>query len=241
MHGVRKDVVSVTGDARLEAMHEAGEDFDPKTEDLFKFLQVVSSTMNSFAHGSNDVANAIGPLATVYAIWKEGSNYMCDGARDGRCWALAKPASDIEIWILAFGGGGIVIGLWTYGYKIMRALGNHLTKLSPSRGFCIELGAAVTVVFASSQGWPISTTHCAVGATTGVGTVAARSLRSAGRTVNWRLFGKTFFGWVITLPCAGLVAGLAFAYIAYTPAAWATNQLGVSFFPNTDVNWGATS
>eukprot|EP00741_Cyanophora_paradoxa_P000382 tig00000404_g373.t1 len=240
LHGVNVDVVSVAGDAKLEEMHEAGEDFDPKTEDLFKFLQIVSSTMNSFAHGSNDVANAVGPLATVYAVWQSGSNYMCDGSRDGRCWAIAKPVSEIDIWILAFGGAGIVIGLSTYGYNIMRTLGNHLTKLSPARGFCIELGAATTVVFASSQGWPVSTTHCAVGATTGVGAVAARSFKGAGKTVNWRLFAKTFLGWVVTLPCAGLTAALIFAYVSYTPAAWATEQQSVVFFPNTNVNWGAT-
>eukprot|EP00741_Cyanophora_paradoxa_P004834 tig00000836_g4690.t1 len=240
LKGVNVDVVSIEGKTEIEEMHSLTEDYDPKTEDLFKLLLITSSTLACFAHGSNDVANSIGPFATVFAVWKEGSNYMCDGALDGRCWAVARPVSTVEAWILAFGGAGIVIGLSTWGYKVMSNLGNNLVKMSPSRGFCIDIGASITVIFASAMGWPVSTTQCAVGATTGVGVISASNPKDAARTVNWKLFARMGLNWIMTLPAAGLTSALIFAYVAYTPAAWATEQQSVTFFPNSAVEWTKT-
>jgi sodium-dependent phosphate transporter len=101
------------------------------------------------------------------------------------------------MWILAIGGVGIVVGLATYGYKIMNAMGVKLTAITPSRGYCIELGAAFVIIYGTAQGWPLSTTHCQVGATVAVGLFEG----TAG--VNGKLFAKTCFGWIITLVVVG--------------------------------------
>jgi sodium-dependent phosphate transporter len=128
--------------------------YDNNTEHLYSFLQVMTACTASFAHGSNDVANAVGPYAAIYHIW-----------------STSQPAgknSNMPIWILVFGGAMIVIGLATYGYNIMRVLGNRLTLHSPSRGFSMELGAGITVILASQYAIPVSTTMCITGATLGV-------------------------------------------------------------------------
>lgn len=165
LHGVRQDVVSEqnvksTGlkgavdrlllgkNGALEAMHARVEHFDNKIEHMFSFLQVMTAATASFAHGANDVSNAMGPLSAIYTIWTTGTT---------------GEDSEVPIWILAFGGAAIVVGLWTYGYNLMRNLGNRITLHSPSRGFCMELGAAVTVVMATRLELPVSTTQCIIG------------------------------------------------------------------------------
>ena len=138
----------------------------------------------AFAHGSNDVANAVGPLAAVASTVASGS-------------ITAKSA--LPGWILLLGGLGIVLGLATYGYKVMATIGKKITELTPSRGFAAELGAAATVVVASGVGLPISTTHTLVGAVLGVG--LARGIAA----LNLRVIGSIFLSWVVTLPAgAGL-------------------------------------
>jgi solute carrier family 20 (sodium-dependent phosphate transporter) len=171
-----------------------------RTEDMYKSLNVITSCIQSFAHGSNDVANAIGPLSTIYYVWV---NNKIPGSN-----------SPVELWQLAYGGAMISLGLWFYGYNIMRVLGNNLTYQSPSRGFCMDVGSAITVIIASKEGFPVSTTQCITGATVGVG-IANGDWRS----VNWKLFLKIFAGWVITLPAAGLIAGCIFGFVAYSPSA----------------------
>ena len=109
----------------------------------------------AFAHGSNDVANGIGPLAAVVSIVNSGGQ--------------VQQASALPTWILLVGGAGIVVGLATMGYRVMQTIGSHITELTPSRGFCATLAAAATVVLASRTGLPVSTTHIAVGAVIGVG------------------------------------------------------------------------
>ena len=116
-------------------------------------------------------------------------------------------------WILAIGGLGISVGLATYGYKIMSAIGVKLTTITPSRGYCIELGAAFVIIFGTTQGWPLSTTHCQVGATVGVA-----MLEGLGG-FNKVVIGKTVFGWVFTCVFVGFVAGLLTAFGAYAPSA----------------------
>jgi sodium-dependent phosphate transporter len=140
LRGVDQDVVSsqneksvIAGD--VEEIHARAIHFDNKTEFLYTFLQVMTAASASFVHGANDVANAIGPYATIFQIWNEGD--------------LPVKKSNVPIWILAFGGAGIVIGLWTYGYHIMRNLGNRVTLMSPARGFSMELGSVITVIMAT--------------------------------------------------------------------------------------------
>eukprot|EP00741_Cyanophora_paradoxa_P001519 tig00000492_g1470.t1 len=225
LRGVDVDVVSVGEE--LAHLQTSAAEYDPKTEDLFKLCQVITCTFNSFAHGANDVANAMGPFSTIFVIWQAGSNYMCDGSRDNRCWAVAKPVTEIEPWILAYGGGAIVVGLITYGYNIMKTLGNHMTTVTPSRGYAMELGSSISVIFASAMGWPVSTTQC----------ITDRA--AVGKAVNWKLFMRAVFSWMLTLPCAGLTAAFIFAYVGYSPAVWATNQKTVSFYETLDydVKW----
>lgn len=158
-------------------------------EKVFAILMVFTACAMAFAHGSNDVANAIGPLAAVVSIVSSGGE-------------IAKESS-VPGWILLLGGGGIVLGLATYGFRVMATIGKKITELTPSRGFAAELGAASTVVLASSTGLPISTTHTLVGAVLGVG--LARGIGA----LNLRVISTIFMSWVITLPAG---AGLAIVF-----------------------------
>ncbi|KAG8844688.1 Na+/Pi symporter [Serendipita sp. 411] len=178
-------------------MHARAEHYDNKTEYLYSFLQVMTAMTASFAHGSNDVSNAMGPLATIYLVWSTDT--------------IASKAP-VPIWILVFGGAAIVIGLWTYGYHIMRNLGNRLTLHSPSRGFSMELGAALTVVMATRLALPISTTQCIVGATVGVGLCTGDF-----KAINWRMVAWIYMGWFITLPVTGIISGCLMGLIINAP------------------------
>ena len=124
-----------------------------KVEKIFGFLQIMSACMMAFAHGANDVANAIGPLSAAVAVLTTG------------IYAVDAP---IPLWALGLGGVGIVIGLATWGWRVMDTIGKKITELTPSRGFAAEFGAATTIVLASRLGMPISTTHTLVGAVLGV-------------------------------------------------------------------------
>ena len=186
-------------DEAVAAIHENAEVFDEKTEKVFQYLQVLTAICDSFAHGANDVANAVGPYAAIYIIWKTGQvNKKVDMGTDA-------------YWILALGGFGIVLGLALYGYKILHALGTKIAKLSPSRGYSIELGAALVIIIGSRQGWPLSTTHCQVGATTAVAWL------EGAKGVNYRLLGKVVLGWILTLVIVGSGVALVFATGAYAP------------------------
>ncbi|KAL2915950.1 hypothetical protein HK105_204373 [Polyrhizophydium stewartii] len=187
------DVATLQSQGAKKA-HEVAIRYDNKVEYLYSMLQVCTAAFASFAHGSNDVANSVGPLSGVYSIWSSG--------------ALPATKVRVETWILAIGAIGIDLGLALYGYNIMRSLGNNLTYHSPSRGFSMELGAALTVITASFLGIPVSTTHCIVGATVGVG-LCNGSLHA----VNWGMFAWCLFSWIITVPTAGVAAGLLFALL----------------------------
>lgn len=197
-HGLNQDITKKTDD--VENMHDKSTRYDPKTEMLFNTLQVMTACFASFAHGSNDVANAIGPLTTIFYIWDHGA-------------VDATGKAPIPIWILAFGGVAIDIGLLTYGYKVMATLGNNITYVSPSRGFSLLLGTSLTVLTCSKLGMPVSTTHCITGATTSVGLISGGGRKS----VNWKVLGLIASSWIMTLPAAGLVAGIFYAVIINSP------------------------
>ncbi len=112
----------------------------------------------------------------------------------------------------AFGGVSLVIGLWTYGYNIMRNLGNRITLHSPSRGFTMELGSAITVIMATKLKLPVSTTQCITGATVGVGLC-----NGTWRTINWRMVAWIYMGWIITLPVTGIISGCLVGIIINAP------------------------
>ncbi|GAB1269582.1 inorganic phosphate transporter [Aurantivibrio infirmus] len=160
-------------------------------EKIFAVLMIFTACAMAFAHGSNDVANAVGPLAAIYGVIDTGT-------------IAAK--SVMPSWVLLLGGLGIVAGLATYGYKVIATVGRKITELTPSRGFAAELGAAATVVFASATGLPVSTTHTLVGAILGVG--MARGIAA----LNLKVIGTIFMSWIITLPI-GAVLAIIFFYI----------------------------
>lgn len=161
-------------------------------ERVFAILMVFTACAMAFAHGSNDVANAVGPLAAVVSVVNSG--------------AIAAK-SMMPSWILLLGAVGIVAGLATYGFKVMATIGKKITELTPSRGFAAELGAAATVVLASGTGLPISTTHTLVGAVLGVG--LARGIGA----LNLRVIGSIFMSWIVTLPAGAGLAILFFFFL----------------------------
>ncbi|MDH5393674.1 MAG: inorganic phosphate transporter [Gammaproteobacteria bacterium] len=159
-------------------------------EKVFGVLMIVTACAMAFAHGSNDVANAVGPVAAVVSIV---------GSEGG-----IGQKSVLPIWVLLIGGAGIVTGLMMYGHKVMATVGKKITELTPSRGFAAELAAATTVVLASGTGLPISTTHTLVGAVLGVG--LARGMAA----LNLTVIRNIFMSWIITLPAGGILAILFF-------------------------------
>ncbi len=162
-------------------------------ENVFGVLMIFSACAMAFAHGSNDVANAVGPVAAIVSIVSSGGE-------------IAQK-SLMPIWILLLGSLGIVAGLLMYGYKVIATVGHRITELTPSRGFCCNLAAAMTVVLASGTGIPISTTHTLVGAVLGVG--FARGISA----LNLRIVGTIFLSWIITLPAGGIMAIVFFYFL----------------------------
>jgi phosphate/sulfate permease len=192
---------AVMDDERTFQVHMKAERFDKRSEAMFTYLQVFSACFDSLAHGANDVANAVGPLSTVFLLYngeKLGSNL------DMGEWRFM---------ILGFGGAGICVGLLLYGSQILRALGVKLAVVTPARGFCIEMGSASIVILGSYYGIPLSTTHCQVGATAGVG------LLEGHKGINWWILGKSFAGWLITCVFVAFVTGILAGIGAFAPSA----------------------
>jgi len=159
---------------------------------LFIYLQILSACFVAFAHGANDVANAIGPMSAVLSVAMAGGD------------SIAAKAP-VPLWVLALGGIGIVVGLATWGWRVMETIGRKITHLTPTRGFSAEFGAATTIVIATKLGLPISTTHTLVGAVLGVG--LARGIGA----VNMGTIRDVVVSWVITIP-AGAVLAIVFFY-----------------------------
>jgi PiT family inorganic phosphate transporter len=145
----------------------------------------------AFAHGSNDVANAIGPVAAVVSVASSG---------------VVGQQAPVSIWILILGGLGIVVGLATFGRHVIATVGAKITALTPTRGFSAELAAAFTIVLASGTGLPVSTTHTLVGAVLGVG--MARGISA----INLAVVGRIFVSWIVTIP-AGAGLSILFFYL----------------------------
>lgn len=161
---------------------ETDKEDPPEVAKLFSFLQILTATFGSFAHGGNDVSNAIGPLIALWLIYKEGS---------------VQQSAETPLYVLLYGGLGISIGLWVWGRRVIKTIGEDLTKITASTGFTIEIGAAFTVLLASKIGLPISTTHCKVGSVVFVGWAS-----SSKQGVDWKLFRNIIFAWVVTVPIA---------------------------------------
>jgi len=158
-------------------------------ERVFGVLMIITACSMAFAHGSNDVANAIGPLAAVITVAQSG---------------IVGTQSPVPVWVLVLGGIGIVVGLSTFGRHVIATVGERITQLTPSRGFAAELAAATTIVIASGTGMPISTTHTLVGAVLGVG--MARGIEA----IDLRVVGRIFASWIVTIPAGAVLAILFF-------------------------------
>ena len=162
-------------------------------EKLFVYLQILSACFVAFAHGANDVANAIGPMSAILSVALAG----------GQSIAAKSP---VPLWVLALGGAGIVVGLATWGWRVMETIGRNITQLTPTRGFSAEFGAATTIVLASKLGLPVSTTHTLVGAVLGVG--LARGIGA----VNLGTVRDVIISWLVTIP-AGAFLAISIFYI----------------------------
>jgi sodium-dependent phosphate transporter len=228
---------AVINDEATLAIHKNAERFDKQSEAMFTYLQVFSACFDALAHGANDVANAVGPFATIYVLY--------NGGRLGS----KQDMGDDRYWILGLGGVGIGVGLCLCarrlrarntlrqlaptphdtqaltlrlhrralcladGSQILRAIGVKLAVITPSRGFCIEMGSSTVVILGAYYGLPLSTTHCQVGATMGV------ALLEGVRGFNKWVMAKTAFGWVFTCVFVGCLSGLLTAFGAYAPTA----------------------
>lgn len=168
-----------------------------ETENIFKYLQVLTAFYVAFAHGSNDVANAVGPLAAVVGILKDGHVHM----------KVIMP-----LWILGLGGGFIVFGLLIWGARVMKTVGENITELTPSRGFAATFAAATVVLICSKMGLPISTTHTLVGSVIGVG--MARGLP----TLNLAIVKMIMVSWVSTIPFTAIISMLCYKiFLVFLP------------------------
>ncbi|EDX10046.1 GD14287 [Drosophila simulans] len=203
----------------------SGAEETPEISMLFSFLQILTATFGSFAHGGNDVSNAIGPLIALYMIYREGS---------------VMQQAESPIYILIYGGIGISVGLWLWGRRVIETIGNDLTKITSSTGFTIEVGAAITVLLASKIGLPISTTHCKVGSVVFVGHVSASGRKKSqpkdqsdkeahnevapteDGSVDWHLFRNIAYAWIVTVPVTALLS----AGMMYVLCAIAVDDMG---------------
>ncbi len=202
--------VGVLEDDYINNIHENAEKFDERTENTFSYVQVFTACMDSFSHGANDVANSIGPFAAVWSIYDTGK---------------VSSKAPVPEWILVLGGAGLVCGLALYGAKIIKALGIKISKITPSRGYNIELSSSLVVIIASVYGIPISTTHAQIGSTAGVALVdgyqQTGNFKSSLQALNGYVMLRVLFGMVATMIfVAGLTAAL-FSFGAYSP-----NEIG---------------
>ena len=176
---------------RLKFDEKAGQAFQfTNVEKIFGILMIFTASAMAFAHGSNDVANAVGPMSAIISMVQENGQLAAKSAVPG--------------WVLLVGAIGIVLGLATLGYQVIATVGKKITELTPSRGFSAEFATASTVVLASYTGLPISTTHTLVGAILGVG--FARGIAA----IDMRIVGNIFMSWVVTLPAGAILSILFF-------------------------------
>ena len=161
-------------------------------ETIFVWLQVITACYVAFAHGANDRSNAIGPMAAVWQVFKAGS---------------LGPEAEVPLWLVLLGSFGIVIGITTWGYRVMKTIGEKITHITPTRGFAAQFAAATTVLIFSMPflAIPISTTHTLVGSVVGVGLAGGAS------SVDFRVFGKIAASWVASIPAAGFGAMILYA------------------------------
>jgi inorganic phosphate transporter, PiT family len=189
-----QDLESMSRSVNLDLEFQETTSSRHKIERIFRYLQIVTGCSMAFAHGANDVANAIGPLAAIVETITSG---------------VASLRANVPIWMLVLGGAGIVVGLATWGWRVIETVGRKITELTPTRGFSAEFGAATTIIIASRMGLPISSTHSLVGAVMGVG--LARGMGA----LNLSTLRDIGLAWLITLPASALLAMALYSGINY--------------------------
>lgn len=205
MKGLEVDVHDNLDDLEAQ-IHAKAEKFDPRVEKAFSLLQLASASLDNFAHGSNDVANAVAPFASIWYLYR-------DGALD----------SDITVpfWMIAVLIAGMIVGLSTYGHRVVKSLGVKLSCLTNTRGYGTELSSAVVVIFGSYFGFPASSAHVQVGAIVGTG-IAEKVGNSQcdlkwSALINWQLLAEMFASWFLTVVVAGGISAGLFAMMSYSP------------------------
>lgn len=198
IHAAQAGIEGTPEGKRMERVYAHAEKYSNEVEHTYSFVQIITACTASFAHGANDIGNSVGPWAVIYGAWSTGD--------------AAKSKAAVPVWQLAVLSITISIGLATYGYNIMKVMGNKLTYHSPSRGCSMELGAAITVLIFSQFSLPVSTSMCITGATVGVGLC-----NGTYKAVNWQRVGLLVFSWIMTIPVAGTLAGVIMGILLNTP------------------------
>lgn len=198
IHGAQVGILGTPEGRRMDKVYNAAKKYRNEVEYLYSFVQIITACTASFAHGANDVGNAVGIWAGMYGAWRTGKT--------------AASKEEVALWQIAVMALTICFGFITYGYNIMKVMGNKITYHSPSRGSSMEMGAAITILIFSQYKLPVSTSMCITGATVGVGLC-----NGTYKAVNWQRVGLLFFSWIMTIPIAGLIGGCLMALAVNTP------------------------
>lgn len=187
--------------ATVNGIHTRAEKFDDDTENVFRYLQVFSACTDAYSHGASDTINAMNFAISAYSVYQAGEV------------SKSSTIGDDVYWIMTLGGLCMGVGMYLFGYVIMRVMGVKLIKVTPSRGFAIEFSSAIVLISGAYAGYPLSSTHCNVGAAVGVGLLEGRV-----DAINLRMLGIILAGWIITLAFTGFFSGLWTAQAVYSPA-----------------------
>ncbi|EWC47517.1 hypothetical protein DRE_00485 [Drechslerella stenobrocha 248] len=198
IHAAQTGVEGTPDGDRMRRVYDNAIKYPNETEHTFSFIQVITACTASFAHGANDIGNAVGPWAVIYSAWSTGD--------------AAKSKAHVPYWQIGVLAVVLCSGLVLYGYNIMRVMGNKITYHSPSRGCCMEMGAAITVLVFSQYSLPVSTSMCITGATVGVG-LCNGTLKA----VNFQRVSLLVLSWIFTIPVAGTLAGVIMGIVLNAP------------------------
>lgn len=198
IHAAQTGIAGTPEGRRMERVYAHAEKYSNEVEHTYSFVQILTACTASFAHGANDIGNSVGPWAVIYTAWQTGD--------------VTKSKTPVPLWQIAVLALTISVGLITYGYNIMKVMGNKITYHSPSRGCSMEMGAAITVLVFSQFSLPVSTSMCITGATVGVG-LCNGTLKA----VNFQRVGLLLLSWIMTIPIAGTLAGVLMGLFLNAP------------------------
>lgn len=198
IHAAQTGIAGTPEGRRMARVYDHAQKYPNEVEHTYSFIQIITACTASFAHGANDIGNAVGPWNVIYKTWSTGE--------------VIGKESHVPVWQLVVLSATISIGLITYGYNIMKVMGNKITYHSPSRGSSMEMGAAITVLVFSQQSLPVSTSMCITGATVGVGLC-----NGTWKAVNWQRVGLLVISWIMTIPVAGTLGGVLMGLFLNAP------------------------